>query len=480
MSVHGRAFTAVKWTAVDSAFSQAFSLLVFLLIARLLGPEDFGTVAVASGLLGVLSIFVGFGLATAIVQSDALEEAQYHTAFTLTFGSGVTVSLLLFVTANPVAQLFREPELAGVLTAMACIPCIRSLGIIPAARLTRHLDFKSLAIRNIFSTLISGAIGVGCALSGRGLYSLVVMHLCHAMLETVFVLYLTGDRPRLMFHKRHALKMLRFGRAIVSFEIISEYNRRSPVLFAGYFLGPQVAGILSVSIQILTALLAVFIQAFNKVAIPYFARLKHDERELLDAFYAFTSLAAMIALPVFTGFAIVAPSFAAAFLGDQWSTAPGAMQLVVLVGLVQGISFFNGGLLVALGAPQLRIYAVAFRAIVGTLLFSTCHGLGLLGMALAYLVRGVAAEPIQFYFVNGRIPAFELRQFLANISRFFVYSAIMAAGVKGFEVQVLQPMVVPDLVALAAQVCLGLTIYVCLMLLLERQQLQELLERFRS
>jgi O-antigen/teichoic acid export membrane protein len=474
VNIGRRVALGIKWTAIDSFFNRVFSLVVFLIIARILGPDDFGRVAIAIAIVGFVDILTGFGLNTAIIQGEELGRSRYDTAFTIASVTGMAGAAFLYIFSLPLEALFAQPHMGDLLQVLAIVPLLRSLGIVQVGKLSREMNFRALAARNMISTLVSGLVGVTFALLGFGVYSLVTMHVSMAFLELLLVVYLVGDCPRFRFASSDARQLLIFGRSIVAFEFVSQYNRRSPVLFAGYFLGSEIAGLLAVSLQVLSSMLAVFTQAFNRVAIPYFARLKNDQGQLLQVFQTFTRLAALIAAPVYVGFSIVSPEFCAVFLGAGWLEVAPVMQFVVLVGAVQSISYFNGGLLVALGRPDLRVRSVSLRALSGTVLFLLGQFFGVVGMVFAFLVRGVAAEPLQLYFIRKELPDFRLGVYFAGFVRFFIYSLIMAGAVLLVDASVLQRYGQQGAAGLFAQILLGAVVYLGLVFTLEKSCIREL------
>jgi PST family polysaccharide transporter len=197
-------------------------------------------------------------------------------------------------------------------------------------------------------------------------------------------------------------------------------------------------------------------------------------------FYRFTTLAALIAAPVFIGFSLVAPEFCAVFLGGRWAHVTLVMQLVVLVGVVQSISYFNGGLLIALGRPDLRVHAVSLRAVVGTCLFLACHFLGILGFSLAFLIRGISAEPLQLFFVNTQLREFGLRTYFSGILPFFGYALVMAAAVWLLDLLLLHRFLQSEALILVAKTGVGASLYSMLVVFFEKGRLRELRRMLKS
>jgi PST family polysaccharide transporter len=151
---------STKWSAIQNWSSQLLSLLVFLLLARLLQPADFGLVALASVFVVVLSTLSNQGFAQAIIQRQDLEPEHLDSAFWINNGIGAFLALGLFFSAPLLAVMFSQPELAGVLRYLSLTLIFNSLVGVHTGILSRDFHFKALALRSIFSSFVGGSVGI--------------------------------------------------------------------------------------------------------------------------------------------------------------------------------------------------------------------------------------------------------------------------------------------------------------------------------
>nr|MBA2624810.1 oligosaccharide flippase family protein [Acidimicrobiia bacterium] len=172
-SLRRSAVRGVGWSALQTVASRSLSTVVFVVLARLVEPEDFGLVAIASVFVALLTVLADQGFGQALVQRPVLERTHLDTAFWLNVTIGALLALLLAGTAGAIANLFDEADLAPLLRALAMVPLISALGVVPSSLLRRDLAFASLAVRGLVGTAAGGVVGIAAAVAGAGAWALV-------------------------------------------------------------------------------------------------------------------------------------------------------------------------------------------------------------------------------------------------------------------------------------------------------------------
>lgn len=173
MSIREKAVKGIVWSIIQNWGSQAGSLIVFFLLARLLEPKVFGLVALASIFLAFMQIFLNQGFSQVVIQRQELEPKHLDTAFWTNLTIGISLTVLGFTTSELVANFFRQPQLTIILKWFSLLFLITSLSSVQQALLERHFAFKAIAVRLLAGTFIGGTVGVIMATSGLGIWSLV-------------------------------------------------------------------------------------------------------------------------------------------------------------------------------------------------------------------------------------------------------------------------------------------------------------------
>ena len=163
------------WTSFAKYIGLAISFAITMILARILTPNEFGVVAVATVIITFLTLFCQMGIGPAVIQFDDLNSKDLDDIFTLTIYLGIFLSLLLFVGAWPISSFYNEDQLKGVCQILSINVFFCAINMVPNALMLKNKRFKENAIRNLLLQVLTGTLAVIAAISGFGLYSLLIM-----------------------------------------------------------------------------------------------------------------------------------------------------------------------------------------------------------------------------------------------------------------------------------------------------------------
>jgi O-antigen/teichoic acid export membrane protein len=395
-----KALKSVIWTAIESWGRQAVSLVVFFLLARLLNPETFGLVALASIFIAFVQVFLDQGFSVAIIQRKEVDEEHLDTAFWTTLLISILLTFSSIACAGLAADFFKQPQLIPIIQYLSISFAFTGLSSVQQAILERQLAFKSLAIRSLIAVVVGGIVGIVMAFLHFGVWSLVGQQLSNSLVQ-VLVLWRVSDwRPGLRFSPKHARELFSFGVNISAFNIVNFFNRRADDLLIGYFLGPVALGYYSVAYRLLLVMIEVLISTTTKVALPVFSRLQGEPERLLSAFYSATEFASLVAFPLFLCVPVLAPELVKVLFGEQWIQSIPVMQVLSLVGPIHLIIFYNSAVIMALGKPSWRLWIQLINTLTNVVAFAAVVRLGIVAVASAYVIRAYLLSPISLLAIN--------------------------------------------------------------------------------
>jgi O-antigen/teichoic acid export membrane protein len=464
------------WTMLKSVSSRLAGSIVFVILARLLAPKAFGTIALASVFVVLISLLVESGFGEAVIQRKELTQRDLNTAFWVNNAIGVGFALIMTACAGVLGELFRQPELTPVLRALSPVFIFAALSSVPQALLRRELAFRKIAVRSLMATLAGGAVGVGMAFAGLGVWSLVGQLLANAVVGTVVLWLACPWRPGRSVSRSSFGELFRFAVNILGERIALFASRRSDDFLVGLVLGPVALGLYTAAYRILLLLTEVIIWTVEGVAFPLFSRLHGEVERSKRAFYAVTQMCFAAATPAFLGLAVLAPELTRVAFGPRWSDAIPVMRLLALVGIPHAMTYFNKAVVNAAGRPNLSLRVAILTGIVNVVGFALVVRWGILAVAASYVVCGYLLTPVSLWSVS-RVLDVEIRRYL----RLFV--APLASGL----VMVLSLMavkaVLPDTLAVVAQIAVLLlaaaTVYVGMLYLTGRRLVMSVLSNGR-
>lgn len=424
-TVADRSFGAARWVAVSTIGNVVFSFVVFLILARLLQPAEFGLVAVAVVFIDILMIVTRGGLPDYVVQRDDTSKSLVDTAFMVSLATGLFYCLVLLAAAGPIAALLRLPELKPILQFLSVTFVIAGLGAIHEGRLQREFGFRSLAIRALASNLVGGGVAIALALDGYGAWSLVVQRLAAVTMTTMLTWMAFPWWPGLSVRRRYAREQLAFGAKVFSTQLLLTTSIRVQEVIAAYFLSTSDVGMLRLAWRCIDLVSQVAVIPLTSVALPAYARVQSDRPQLAAAFYRFVAASATIALPCFFGMAVVAPVMIPFLFGEQWAGAAPVLQILCLLAPEFVATSFVWTTLTAANRTGLALSLAAIQFAVTLAAALVTAPFGLPALVIGHVVRAYVVSPVIFDRI-GRVSGIALTTTLRQMAPILGCSALMA------------------------------------------------------
>jgi teichuronic acid exporter len=347
--VHG-----VSWTGAVKGITQLLSWLIVIVVARLLTPQDFGLVAMATMFLGLTATALEFGLTFAILTLRDLSEdhiAQLHSVALLV---GFLVSAVWCAVAAPLSWWFDAPQLTSVVVALSGSFVLDSLRIVPTALLTRALGFKYLALLDGFRALLAALVTLALAVSGANYWALV---LGQVLATTATTLLLLVQRPqRFAWPQFLALKSsLVLSRQLLIGQLAWYGYTNADFLIAGRALGPAALGTYRLAWTLASTLSEKILGMFSRVPTALFAAVKEDRGALRRYFLLLSEVLAMLIVPASAGLALVAQDFVLLALGNKWSATIVPLQFLCWHASINALGTLLAPILQVTGQPMFPV-----------------------------------------------------------------------------------------------------------------------------
>lgn len=300
------------------ACSAAY-FIAAIVMARLLSPEDFGRVTIATAVIGFGSIFKDAGLSTVTVQRIDLSRAQLANLFWINVAVGFVFTVVLILLAPLVALIYRDPSLQPVTITLATTLLVASLSVQQRALLSRNLRFNMLACIDVTSMAVGAAVGIVSASRGYGYWSLVWMQLSSVAAETLMSWILCGWRPDWPRFGQGTRPLVHFGASVTAGILIRRLTRSVDSLLIGKVFGAAAVGVYSRGLALLTRPLDQFIAPFDGVFVPLLARLQREPERFRRHFLLAYSAIALVSFAMAGMFLALAEPIVLALLGAKWS-----------------------------------------------------------------------------------------------------------------------------------------------------------------
>jgi polysaccharide transporter, PST family len=456
MNLRRRIATGTLWAALESGGRDAICLAIFVLLARLLGPEAYGLVAMAMIVIGLGELFVAGGTGEALVQRKELEPGHLDTAFWVLLAVAGALMLAVWISAPWLAKLFGQPRVTGLTRSLSIILLLSALAAVPESILRRDLRFDALAARSLAAAAAGGGVGIGMALMGYGAWSLVGSQVSQRLVAVVVLWTASGWRLGRRGSLRHFHDLRAYGLSMIGTNLVAVVDQQVPRTLIGYFLGPVTLGYFAFSWRVFEFLMRSIAVPLDTVAMPVFARLQDDLERLRKILLIATQLACSIAFPSFIGLAIVAPAVVPQLLGERWGQAIPLLQMFCVMGISYASIYFASPLIRALGRPDWLLIMMLIGTIfnVGALLLVSRFGP--FAVAIVFLGRSYLVLPVYMYMVHRLLP-FDVGQLVRLHVPILASALVMAGAVASWDQ--ISDSILPPKLALATSLLLGVAVY---------------------
>ncbi|SDO31509.1 polysaccharide transporter, PST family [Methylobacterium phyllostachyos] len=454
--VTGRSFAAARWVALASVGNVVLSFGVFLVLARLIAPAEFGMVAIAAVFIDILQIVARCGLPDAVVQRADLDEYFAATAFWVMLGTGVLCTVALAASAGPIAWIFDLPELRPVLCALSLCFVITAAGAIHEARLQRSFGFRKLALRAFGANLVGGAVALAMAYAGYGVWSLVVQRLVAATATTLLTWAASRWMPARRLDLAAARAQIAFGSRVFCTYLLLVLSIRSQEVIAAYFLSAADIGYLRLAWRCIDLVSQVAVIPLTTVGLTTYARLQDQPAELASAFHDFTQASTFVAVPAFFGMAAVAPTLIPFLFGDQWHEAAPVLRILALLAPEFVATSMLWMIFTALGRNGIALKLAGAQFGLGAVAAFVTAPFGLAALAAGHVARAYVFTPVIVTAVGRFVPVGN-----RQLARSLLPVTACAAAMAGLVLLVQNPIhaILGDRVGLFAAVGVGILAY---------------------
>lgn len=346
----GQVRGAIGWSYLLTAGRVGSSIVVTFLLAKLLGPAEFGLAALATVFVIVAQTVVQQGIFAALVQRDRLTDGHLQAAFGVLLLGGVAASLVAAALSPLWALANRTPGLTPICVALSPLVLVQSLAVVPEALLRRELRFRVLAGRTLLAAVLSGAAGVALALAGAGVWALVGQQVSNALVSLVVLWARSPWRPARRLRLAGIGELWRFSAHSTSAGVAWLLGSRADVICAGIFFGPTATGIYRLAARLPDMLVDVTARSIQQVALPSLARFQHDRAAFTTHLTRLQHVGAVAGLPALGVLSALADPLVA-LLGTQWAGTATPLRLLCLYGAVNVFTVLLGPALQAIGQP---------------------------------------------------------------------------------------------------------------------------------
>jgi O-antigen/teichoic acid export membrane protein len=418
----------VAWSMLQIWGSRLLTFAVFIVLARLLTPEDFGSVTLGYVIFAALATLPEAGLTDVLIRRPHNEPAHLDTAFWAMLAGALLLYAATALAAPAIARALDQPRLASVLLLLGLTLPLTAAGLVHEALLRRSLDFRPLAMRSLIATSAGGVVGIGMALGDLGYWSLVAKGLIESAIGSLLLWRACGYRPGRRLSWTRWLELFRVSRYLLCSRVLDLLNTRLDSLIVGARLGSHPLGLYAAAQRIHLSMMDALFATVNRVTLPAFSKLNHDPLRMQHGLLRLVAFCSFFTVPLFAAVAVLAEPIVLLLFGERWRDAAPLLSAFGAGGVLFSVSFFNAPLMTAAGRTGLVLTLTIVNGALNALGFLIGSYWGALGVAIAYSLRGYLVLPLNLVFLRRSI-GLPIGAYLNNLWPSYGAAALAFGGV---------------------------------------------------
>lgn len=465
-----KTISSLFWKLFEQGGNALVQLIVQIILARLLMPEQFGALAIMLVFVNVGNVIVQSGLNTALVQSETLQESDCSTVFWMSFTISIVLFGVIFFSAPYIAAFYSLDFIICPLRILALILVINSINSVFVAIIQRALEFKKLFYSSTIAVIVSGLVGIVLAFSGGGIWALVVQQLLYQLTSCFILFFLVKWRPKFVFKKQRAKVLFSFGWRLLVSGILDQGYQSIADLIIGRQFSASALGLVSQGKRYPMALGVLINNSIQPVMLSVVSRVQSDLSSVKGIVRRGLKTSTFLVVPCMTAFAVVAEPIVRLLLGEQWLGVVPFLQMYCFIYALLPIHTTNLQALNGMGRSDLflklevikKSYGIIF-IFVGAFVFENIYVL-----VGCYILSGIISTFVNAW-PNKRIIKYGYLEQIKDICPAFLLS-----GVAAFAASPVVLLSLPDYLTIICQIIVMAAIYIGLAKLFRVEELSYL------
>lgn len=311
----------IAWKLVERFSSVGVSLIVTAVLSRLLAPEYFGSVAMVTVFVSIMTIFVTGGISNALVQKKDADELDFSTMFWVNLVVSIVLYFVLFFLSTFIANFYKMPSLSSVLRVLSLQIIIHSLNSIQCAYISKKMLFKYFFFSTLTAKLVSGVLGVVLAFLGTGVWALVVQSTSMVLFETVVLWFKIKWRPSFIFSFERIKKLYPFAWRITLMSLIEAAQNQIRNLVVGRKYSSSDLAFYEKGQLLPNTFVSNVLSALSSVMLPVLSDVQTEKERMLTILKKWVSMLLFCVAPILTILGVASDNVIAVLFGENWGSA---------------------------------------------------------------------------------------------------------------------------------------------------------------
>lgn len=444
----------VIWRFAERTGAQLVGFIVSIVLARILLPENYGTIALVTVFTTIMQVFVDSGLGNALIQKKDADDIDFSTVFYTNIVFCLVLYLIIFITAPLISKLYNDEILTAVTRVLGLTIIISGVKNVQQAYVSRQMIFKKFFFATLIGTIGAGILGILLALNGAGVWALVAQQIFNLTIDTIVLWITVKWRPKRVFSFARLKKLFSYGWKLLASSIIDTVYNNVRQLIIGKLYSSSDLAYYNKAKQFPELIVNNVNTSIDSVLLPTMSREQENKEKVKMMTRRSIKTSIFIMAPLMVGLAFTANNIITLLLTDKWSASIPYLIVFAVTYMFWPIHTANLNAIKAMGRSDLFLRLEIIKKAVGVLLLLLTFRVSVWAMALSLLVSSVISQVINAW-PNRKLLNYSYLQQLKDI-----LPSVILAIVMGILVYLVNFLNLPTLITLIIQIILGAIIYI--------------------
>ena len=445
------------WKFAERISAQLVTFLVSLVLARILLPEDYGTVSLVLVFIEFANVFVSQGLGSALVQKQNADDLDFSSVLFFNIGFSIVLYFVLFFVSPVIASFYDMEELIVVIRVFSLRLILASINTVQQAYVARKMIFKRFFWSTLLGTLLSGVFGIYLALKGYGVWALVAQYLINTFVSTVVLGITLKWVPKLMYSWKRVGMLFKFGWKILFEGVAETLSGQIRNLIIGKVYSDADLGYYTKAQQFPQLVMTNINASISAVLFPAMSSIQTDRSRLVELMRESVRISSYILFPMLFGISAVATNLVTVLLTEKWLSSVPYIYVACFSYFITIGMYARHEALKSIGRSDVFMVEHMFARVVNFVLLLLVYRISVMAIALSGILGGLILW-FTIMYTSKKYTGYQYKDQINDIALLILMSVIMFIPTFLFGYYLnLNP-----IVELFLQVIIGVTIYLIL------------------
>ena len=441
------------WRLLERGGTYVVNFVVSVVLARLIAPSLYGSIALVTAITSILQVFVDSGMANSLIQKKDTDDLDYSSVFYFNLVFCLVLYCGLFFAAPLIGRIYHDMTLVPVVRVLGLTIVVSGVKNVQQAYVAKTMQFRRFFFATLGGTIFSAIVGITLAYLGYGVWALVFQQLLNVTVNTAILWLTVGWKPKRMFSWQRLGGLISYGWKLLISQLLDTAYLKLYQFIIGLRYSTADLAYYNRADQFPNLIMENTNASLDSVLLPVLSSEQDDKARVREMTRRAIRVSTYVLMPLMAGLAVCAEPLVRLLLTEKWLPSVPYMQLFCLYYAFWPLHTANLNAIKATGHSGIFLYLEIIKKVLETAVLLVTMRYGVMAIMLGLLFNGFASVAINAW-PNKKLLNYSIPQQLKDTFPALALSLLMGA--------VILPVTwteLPDLIKLIIMVPAGAAVY---------------------